>query len=405
MHNKEIEIKQFGKPEILVGDKVIQRKNNYTLGIMNGSMGIVKAIKIDRLTGKEILEIDFGFDKEQEIVLIPNNSDYLEHLELAYCITCHSSQGSEWPLVIVVITDKISTMLKHQNWLYTAVTRARESVIIMTDQRGAKNAAINPDKDKRQTFAQFYLSQFTDSDYAEAPNTPVNTREESAKKESLPEAETDCVETIFKTQVELQQVKLLELQEPAINGIKCSSCNYALADTTIIENGEKISLCESCYWGYLEDHNINIVEIEANKSDSEIANSIKNKERILEALTTIPSPTSTPTVNTTSILTDTPIPIITEQSKASHEIEKLEERAEPASNQQAENQNTINSGLSLISNNLVENKVFQSVQSKNLPLGENKQYRVVKKKVNLFTDILADSYPFWHEIEVKEEII
>lgn len=164
-------------PKLLKGDKVIQKKNNYKLGVMNGTQGIIQDIY--KVNNEEVLEI--LFDNEEKTIMIPNTSEFLEHLELAYAITCHSAQGSQWPCVIVVMSSGTSFMFKNQNWLYTAVTRAEKTALIFSNNRTARESALNPDKEKRQTFAQFYLKKFNpnritvDIDYDTVSHTDDDT--------------------------------------------------------------------------------------------------------------------------------------------------------------------------------------------------------------------------------------
>lgn len=124
------------------GDRVMQTKNNYQLewetrtpkgfiaasgaGIFNGDCGIIRKIN----TFASEMEIEFD---ENKMVNYPFSG--LEELELAYCVTVHKSQGSEYPAVVIpLLTGPVQ--LFHRNLLYTAVTRARNCVAIV----GSKNA-------------------------------------------------------------------------------------------------------------------------------------------------------------------------------------------------------------------------------------------------------------------------
>lgn len=107
-----------------VGDKVIQTRNNYDLGIFNGDTGFIQDI----------------LDEEEEIVVeIAGNPihipyDELDDLRLAYAITIHKSQGSQARAVVIPMTTQHWTMLQ-RNLLYTAVTRARELVVLVGVRR------------------------------------------------------------------------------------------------------------------------------------------------------------------------------------------------------------------------------------------------------------------------------
>ena len=112
------------------GDRVMQTVNNYELlwekngieglGIFNGDIGIIESID----SRAEYMTIRF----DDRVVEYP--FDHLDELELAYAITVHKSQGSEYPIVIIPIYS-CAPMLKTRNLLYTAVTRAKRMVILV----------------------------------------------------------------------------------------------------------------------------------------------------------------------------------------------------------------------------------------------------------------------------------
>ncbi len=121
------------------GDKVMQIRNNYNIhwtiksqfdividegvGIFNGDLGTVKQIN----HYSETLVVTF--DDLKEVIY---EFSQLDELELAYSITIHKSQGSEYPVVIIPLF-KGPNMLLSRNLLYTAVTRARELVVLVGD--------------------------------------------------------------------------------------------------------------------------------------------------------------------------------------------------------------------------------------------------------------------------------
>lgn len=113
-YSKEL---NYGSKVYRTGDKIVMLSNNYNIGYYNGDIGIIKDIDGN--------EITVGIGKE-EIILGP---DEFEDLSLAYAMTIHKSQGSEFPNVIVVLPDEPQSMLK-RNLLYTAITRAKKKVIV-----------------------------------------------------------------------------------------------------------------------------------------------------------------------------------------------------------------------------------------------------------------------------------
>jgi len=135
------------RPRLYPGDKVIQTKNDYELGVMNGSMGVV--VSVDPKAG---LAVDF----DGRLVEIKSGSDALGNIQLAYVTSIHKVQGSEFPCAVVV-AHKSHSFMHHRNLLYTAVTRAKESVIILGDRWGIEHCAQKRQVDQRNTFLSFLL--------------------------------------------------------------------------------------------------------------------------------------------------------------------------------------------------------------------------------------------------------
>ncbi len=118
-----------------VGDKVMQTKNNYTLqwkregllaweegeGVFNGDIGYIQEIDAEEST------ITVLFDDDRLTVY---EADDIEDLELAYCISIHKSQGSEFPVVVMPVVGG-PPMLMNRNLFYTAVTRAKRFVMLV----------------------------------------------------------------------------------------------------------------------------------------------------------------------------------------------------------------------------------------------------------------------------------
>lgn len=124
LYNNEIQITESIKPKFYVGDKIINKKNNYNKDIMNGSIGIIKAI--DSPTCMRIM-----FD-DREVEL---KDSELENIYLAYSLTVHSYQGDQVKLAIV-ICHKSHHFQHNRNLIYTACTRAQQSCAIIGDNWG-----------------------------------------------------------------------------------------------------------------------------------------------------------------------------------------------------------------------------------------------------------------------------
>ena len=130
------------------GDKVMQIKNNYNKEVFNGDIG--KIIKIDN----EESEITVRFpdvDGDRDVIYEPYE---LEELTLSYAVSVHKSQGSEYPVVVMPISTQHYLMLQ-RNLLYTAVTRARELVVLI----GTKKALAIAVKNNKIAERYSYLSR------------------------------------------------------------------------------------------------------------------------------------------------------------------------------------------------------------------------------------------------------
>lgn len=150
--------KIFGDVKFRVGDKVMQVKNNYQIeweirggrygivvergqGIFNGDMGVIREVN----DFANILTIEFD---EGRFVDYPYSN--LEELELAYAVTIHKSQGSEYPAVILPLFTG-PRMLFSRNLLYTAVTRARKCVMILGSEETVRGMIENVTQKNRYT--------------------------------------------------------------------------------------------------------------------------------------------------------------------------------------------------------------------------------------------------------------
>ncbi len=131
-------------PMLYPGDKVMQIRNDYATGVMNGHVGYVRLA--DAKAGRWV--IDFEDRGEVEI-----DKRKIGSVILAYAATIHKYQGSEIPCAICVIHSSHHYML-HRNLFYTAVSRARKQAIIVGDSKGVHRAARNQQVDARVTILQ-----------------------------------------------------------------------------------------------------------------------------------------------------------------------------------------------------------------------------------------------------------
>ena len=123
-----------------LGDKVIQTINNYDKDVFNGDIGFIKSIDLEE--GVIIINFD-NKDIEYEL-------DELDEISLAYAITIHKSQGSEYPAVVMPITMQ-HFMLLERNLIYTGITRAKKLVVIIGQIKALAMAIKNKKSNQRLT--------------------------------------------------------------------------------------------------------------------------------------------------------------------------------------------------------------------------------------------------------------
>ncbi len=128
----KLEVERFGVT-YRQGDKVIQTRNNYEKNIFNGDIGIITSIDCDPVSIR--VRFDAGRCADYE----PGE---LDELQLAYAITIHKSQGSEFPAVVVPLSSQHYIMLQ-RNLLYTAITRGKSLVLLVGDRQSLALAIKN----------------------------------------------------------------------------------------------------------------------------------------------------------------------------------------------------------------------------------------------------------------------
>ena len=143
----------YGANTYRIGDKVIQTRNNYDKGIFNGDTGIIKSISPDR-SG---LTVDFAGES------VEFTKGELGELQLAYAISIHKSQGSEYPIVIIPLLKQHYMMLQ-RNLVYTGITRARTKVYLVGSVDAYAMAVNNHKTEVRRTHLPTRLRQALDSE-------------------------------------------------------------------------------------------------------------------------------------------------------------------------------------------------------------------------------------------------
>ena len=133
---------QLGERIFRVGDRVIHRRNNYDLNVFNGDIGTLRAIDTAGLT----CVVAF-FPDGREVVY--QKEDIME-LDLAYAITIHKSQGSEFAAVVIPVLTQHFKML-YRNLIYTGLTRAKKLAVLVGTRKALAMAIRQQDTSKRQT--------------------------------------------------------------------------------------------------------------------------------------------------------------------------------------------------------------------------------------------------------------
>ena len=126
---------------------MIQTRNDYDAGVFNGDIGVVRQVLPG---GGARIAFDLG-----EVEL---DGDGTRNIELAYAISVHKAQGSEFPAVVLVLTTQHFRMLSRAV-LYTAITRARRLLVVVGQSRAFRAAAEDRHREVRQTLLGGWLER------------------------------------------------------------------------------------------------------------------------------------------------------------------------------------------------------------------------------------------------------
>lgn len=171
----EYEKIQIGDKEFKVGCRVLNKVNDYKKSVLNGDTGTVTKI-IYKITNNgnsypsgAIIQFDDGdaveFTKAE-----------MQNLELGYAITCHSSQGSQYKIGIIALDFGSYSMLS-SNLIYTAITRAKDNLIVIAEPRAFSKAVTNVTENERKTFLSCFLQQLQEN-----PNMNIQEIEQKQDK-------------------------------------------------------------------------------------------------------------------------------------------------------------------------------------------------------------------------------
>ena len=136
-----------GARNFKINDKVMQIKNNYDKEVFNGDIGRIKSID------QENQEVMISFDDRQ----VPYHYTDLDEVMLAYAVSVHKSQGSEYPAVIIPVLSQHYVLLQ-RNLIYTGVTRGRKLVVMVGTKRALAIGVRNDKTQKRYTCLRHRLT-------------------------------------------------------------------------------------------------------------------------------------------------------------------------------------------------------------------------------------------------------
>ena len=130
-----------GNRNFKINDKVMQIKNNYDKEVFNGDIGRITRIDLENQ------ELIISFDGRD----VPYDYSDLDEIVLAYAVSIHKSQGSEYPAVIIPILTQHYVLLQ-RNLIYTGVTRGRKLVVLVGTKRALAVGIHNDKTRKRYTY-------------------------------------------------------------------------------------------------------------------------------------------------------------------------------------------------------------------------------------------------------------
>jgi exodeoxyribonuclease V alpha subunit len=148
-----------GKAQLLIGgrlfrqgDRVIQKRNNYDLNVFNGDIGLITGVD------NEEMELVVRFKTGGEAKEVKYKKEHLLELDLAYAITIHKSQGSEFDVIIIPLVTQHFGML-FRNLVYTGITRAKMLAVFVGTRKALAMAVNKQNTAIRQTALQYLLKQ------------------------------------------------------------------------------------------------------------------------------------------------------------------------------------------------------------------------------------------------------
>jgi len=136
-----------GGKSFRINDKVMQIRNNYDKEVFNGDIGRVNWIDTENQ------EVTIAFDEREVVYDYPD----LDEIVLAYAVSVHKSQGSEYPAVIVPVLTQHYVLLQ-RNLIYTAATRARQLLVMIGTRKALAIGVKNDKTQKRYSYLRYRMT-------------------------------------------------------------------------------------------------------------------------------------------------------------------------------------------------------------------------------------------------------
>jgi exodeoxyribonuclease V alpha subunit len=163
-----------------IGDKVLHLVNDPELNVFNGDFGVIKGITYAKESANRVDELIIDFD---EIEVIYNRNEWYK-ITLSYACSIHKAQGSEFKLVILPMLFQYHRMLK-RNLLYTAVTRSKEILILLGEEKAFRKCVLSKDINRKTMLKKRIEARglTTKTDAKEAFEAIELTKENTYKEE------------------------------------------------------------------------------------------------------------------------------------------------------------------------------------------------------------------------------
>lgn len=175
--NRKPTLKIGGGYGVSIGDKIVSMRNDYRLGVFNGTIARVIDIGIDSMTIEPL--ITRGSYSPKSIIVKDKD---LEIFNLGYALTCHKHQGAEADTIFIVLDESHSGVYS-RNWLYTAVTRARKNVVLIGNKKEIDYCIDKEDESLRR---QSNLSSKIIEEFNRKKDKKEEEKEEEKVGEDIP---------------------------------------------------------------------------------------------------------------------------------------------------------------------------------------------------------------------------